>query len=111
MNTDDFLEAVSQLLRMRFKAVKSGYKTSEAGRCRLQGFMHAGVFMNLVSTRELSHLIASVHLEVLGQTVSERKSTSENREKFDIRTLLNAQTIDYDIYDSPAFERIKANKQ
>lgn len=95
--TEKFMKEVDARLRMMFNAISEGLQYSDVERARLSGFMQAGVFLGLVSKREVGELMAQLHLEELGETIEERRKRkgSEWREI----------QPDFSAYDTPAYER------
>jgi hypothetical protein len=98
MNKDGYLKEVeSRLLRM-FKGAKEGHKAHAIERHRLEGFMQAGVFLDLTSNDELSSIMEQKHVEVFGMSISERESEMQEGWK-------GVKKMDYSYFDKPTFER------
>jgi len=97
MNKEDFLNEVERRLSKMFYASKEGYKNSTVDKHRLEGFMQAGVFLGLVSNKELSVLMDAIHHSVFGISIKERRDSKSDSWKND--------TIDYSVYDQPTYER------
>jgi hypothetical protein len=97
MNKQKFLSEVQDKLIKIFNASKEGYKVPEVQRCRLEGFIHAGVFMKLVSNAEIQELINETHLSIFNMTIEERKLSKG--------ATWSDESIDYSQYDMPTFER------
>ena len=97
MNKGEFLNEVEKRPSKMFTASKEGYKSAPVERHRLEGFMQAGVFIGLVSNAALSELMESVHLNVYGQTIAERREACS--------TNWHNEAIDYSQYDQPAYMR------
>ena len=97
MNKEKYLGQVDSRLRRIFQTSKDGYKISPIERHRLEGFMHAGVVMGLVSNDELAAFMDEMHLKVFGKTIQQRK---EGRPAH-----FDDEAIDYSGYDQPTFER------
>ena len=92
-----FLDACKTQLVSLYKTSKDGKKV-EAEKYRVQGFMHAGEVMGLISKKEGKALIADLHMEVFGETINERA-----RRK---RKLEALKETDLDAYFAiPAIER------
>ncbi|MCZ8529909.1 hypothetical protein [Alteromonas sp. PRIM-21] len=92
-----FLDACKTQLVSLYKASKDGKKV-EAEKYRVQGFMHAGEVMGLISKEEGKALIADLHLEVFGETINERAQRK--------RKLEALKETDLDAYFAiPAIER------
>ena len=97
MDKSDYLAEISNRLNKMFKASKEGYKIPDVDRHRLEGFMHAGLFMKIVTPAEMSKLLEDAHYSVFGKTIKDRKTAiSANWSDFE---------IDYDKFDSPTFLR------
>ena len=92
-----FLGACKTQLVSLYKASKDGKKV-EAEKYRVQGFMHAGELMGLISKEEGKTLIADLHMEVFGETINERAQRK--------RKLEALKETDLDAYFAiPAIER------
>ena len=92
-----FLDACRMQLVSLYKASKDGKKV-EAEKYRVQGFMHAGEVIGLISKEEGKALIADLHMEVFGETVNERAQRK--------RKLEALKESDLDAYFAiPAIER------
>ena len=97
MDKSDYLAEVSNRLIKMFRASKEGYKIPDIDRHRLEGFMHAGIFMGVATPVEMSKLLEEAHYSVFGKTIKERKSEKPaSWPDFD---------INYDKFDSPAYLR------
>ena len=97
MNKENYLNEVEKRLYRIFSASKEGYKSTPVERHRLEGFMHAGVFMGLVSNAELAKIMEDIHVQIFGKTIQQRKTEVASRWQEEI--------IDYGRYEQPAFER------
>ena len=97
MDKNDYLVEVNKRLTKLFKASKEGYKILDIDRHRLEGFLHAGVFMKIVTPAEMSALMENVHYSIFGKTIRERKSEKS--------TNWSDIEIDYDKFDSPTYLR------
>ena len=97
MNKGEYLSEVEKRLSNMLTVSKEGYKAAPVERHRLEGFMQAGVFIGLVSNAELSELMETVHQNVYGQTIAERRAACS--------TSWQNETIDYSQYDQPAYIR------
>lgn len=92
-----FLDACRKQLVSLYNASKEGKKV-EAEKYRVQGFMHAGELMGLISQKEGKALIADLHIEVFGETINERAQRK--------RKLEALKESDLDAYFAiPAIER------
>ncbi|MEZ5534215.1 MAG: hypothetical protein R3F02_01195 [Thiolinea sp.] len=74
---DKFLNALREQLHEAFTATKSGLKISAEDKYRCEGFMQAGVELELVTDEEVAKLINSVHISVYGQSIAERRSMEQ----------------------------------
>lgn len=68
-----FLKNLEQQLRETMSAARAGAKISDADKYRCEGFMQAGVELELVSDEEIQVLIKAVHLSVYGETIVARR--------------------------------------
>ena len=94
---DTFIDACTTQLLSLYKASKDGKKV-DAEKYRVQGFMHAGELMGLISKEEGKALIADLHIEVFGETINERAQRK--------RKLEALKESDLDAYFAiPAIER------
>ena len=74
---EKFIAALREQLHETFTAAKSGLSVSAEDKYRCEGFMQAGVELELVTDDEVSQLINSVHLSVYGQSIAERRSKAQ----------------------------------
>ena len=74
---EKFINALQQQLHDAFSAAKSGQRISAADKYRCEGFMQAGVELELVTDDEVSKLINSVHVIVYGESIAERRSKEQ----------------------------------
>lgn len=97
MDKDKFIREVERQLTSIYGVLKEGYAIDARQKHRTEGFMRAGVFMGLVTNKEMNDLVAAVHEDILGETVKGRrmrKLETPDREQ-----------IDYSPYDTPAYVR------
>lgn len=97
MHRETFLKEVERRFTQLFKVSKSGHPIPPAERHRLQGFMQAGVFMELCNRSELNEIMERTHLEIFRKTIEQRK--------VDAPVSWIYQETDYSFYDTPAYER------
>ncbi|MCK7598933.1 hypothetical protein M0G74_16790 [Microbulbifer sp. CAU 1566] len=97
MDKPTFLNEVERRFTQLFKASKGGYAIPPAERHRLQGFMQAGVFMNLCNRSELNAIMEKTHLAIFRKTIEERK--------LDTPVSWIYEETDYSLYETPAYER------
>ena len=71
MERDRFVHEVEARLSRMLSVSKAGQKVVPVEKYRLEGFMQAGVFLDLVTKAELLELMWNVHMEIFGQTVTE----------------------------------------
>lgn len=92
-----FVDACTTQLMRLYLASKAG-KNVDTDKYRVQGFMHAGELMGLLTKEEGKTLIADLHINVFGETIEERA---------DRKRKLNAlKASDPDAYlEIPAIER------
>jgi transcriptional regulator NrdR family protein len=77
MMKEKFLTALRKQLHEAFTAAKSGMKVSAEDKYRCEGFMQAGIEMEVVTDDEVAKLINSVHISVYGQSIAERRSMEQ----------------------------------
>ncbi|WP_102797663.1 hypothetical protein [Bowmanella denitrificans] len=97
MDKHAFLAECQTRIRKVYELTKAG-KPDDINKHRAEGFLHAGEFLGLVSRDEATHLIESVHQEVFGESVSQR------RERKDRLNKLKEHSLDA-FYDEPAINR------
>ncbi|MCS5642578.1 MAG: hypothetical protein NZ807_04855 [Dehalococcoidia bacterium] len=92
-----YIAGIRDLLRLFYgtKDLNSAYrKKLEA---KLDGFIAAGLLINLISEKELQNIIDEEYMTVFGMTRNER------REKLKLES--NETEIDWKIYDIPTIHR------
>jgi hypothetical protein len=97
MDKDRFINEVTNRLSTLFRASKEGYKIVESERHRLEGFIQAGIFLELVSMDETKGLMGDIHCSVFGKSIEER-----NRDK---AAIWKDAEADYEKYEIPTFQR------
>ena len=97
MDKKEYLDEVNKRLTRLFKASREGYKIPDIDRHRLEGFLHAGIFMKITTPAEMSALLEKTHYSVFEKTIQERRSEKS--------TSWSDIEIDYDKFDSPTFLR------
>ena len=97
MDKKEYLAEISNRLTKLFNASKEGYKIPDIDRHRLEGFLHAGIFMKIATPAEMSALMEDIHLTVFGKTIQERKS--------EVSANWSDIEIDYAKFDSPTYLR------
>ena len=68
-----FLKTLEEQLRETMTAARAGAKIADADKHRCEGFMQAGVELDLVSDEEIQELIKAVHVSVYGETIVARR--------------------------------------
>jgi len=92
-----FLDACTEQLIALYTASKRGKKV-DAEKYRVQGFMHAGEMLGVITNEQGKSLIAELHLQVFGETIDERATRK--------RKLNALKESDPDAYiEIPAIER------
>ncbi|HAG30142.1 MAG TPA: hypothetical protein DCL39_11845, partial [Alteromonas macleodii] len=66
-----FLDACTEQLIALYTASKNGKKV-DAEKYRVQGFMHAGELLGIITNEQGKALIADLHVQVFGETIDER---------------------------------------
>jgi len=90
------LELRTRVRRYYAYGEKDGFGKSEL-KSEIKGFLEAGIKSHLVKTETVKQLIDEEHLSAFGISLEERRA----RRKLG----LEAEPVDWSIYDSPAFER------
>ena len=80
-----------------YTASKEG-KNVDADKYQVQGFMHAGELLGVISQAQGKMLVADLHLQVFGKTIDERTN-----KKNKLEALKNTNPDDY--VEIPAIER------
>ncbi len=102
MNRRGFIEELEKRFTELFQASKKGNVPSAQQRHKLEGFVEAGVYLNLVRHAEVEELIERVHLLVFRMTRKEHKEKNA--------ASWSQSKIDYSSYDAPTFERLSNQK-
>ena len=92
-----YIAGVKDLLRLFYgtKDLNSAYrKKLEA---KLDGFIAAGILIDLIPKQELQNIIDKEHMVAFGMTRNERSRK--------IKTRINEAEIDWEIYDIPTIHR------
>jgi hypothetical protein len=91
-----FLDVVEkQLLQLYINQKEFGRQDDDA-KHHIEGFMHAGLIMDLISNDELSQIMERVYYDVFGMTPIERKLQKEKGEE---------DEVDWSFYDIPPSKR------
>ncbi len=69
MDKSDYLAEISNQLNKMFRASKEGYKIPDIDRHRLEGFIHAGIFMKIATPAEMSKVLDEAHYSVFEKTI------------------------------------------
>lgn len=93
----DFLQEVEYRLALMFRASKDGHKASPIDRHRLEGFMQAGVFLELAPSDEIQALMERVHFDIFEKTIEQRQK--------DLTVTWQSETLDYSRFEAPSYER------
>ena len=93
MDKQKFLTEVEARLTELFSASKRSQKLPAFVKHRCEGFMHAGVFMGLVTNDELQALMERIHLDICGKTIEQTKQDKAH--------IWNEEVTDYSLYDAP----------
>jgi hypothetical protein len=98
MEQENFKRECHRQLLEHFNLVKK-QKVDDAMKHRIQGFINAGEFLNIVTREQAIQLIDIAHLEVFGVTKEQRKSR-----KTSMKSALKGEDENY--FDIPAIERM-----
>lgn len=99
MNKAKFTQECHRQLLEHFALVKI-QKVDDVMMHRIQGFINAGEFLNLVTRDEAISLIDVAHHEVFGITKEQRKTRKE-----EIKNSIKAD--DFSVFEIPAIERLE----
>jgi len=91
-------EALSRLIKL-FQHSKTS-KTDQKNKHRLEGFLHAGEYLGLITHEEGIDMLEQAHFEVFGESIKQKQAR-----KAQYRTALNSDDLDF--FDTPAIERLK----
>ena len=68
---------------------------------KIEGFIEAGLLLEVTDNTRLQEIVDRVHLEVFGESLDDRRKAAK----------LGRQTIkDWSLYDRPAFERLSPKR-
>jgi len=98
MGKEQFFSEVRNQYHLICVNIKNGNGPSELEKGRFEGFMRAGIVLNVTSKRDLEQLLEDVHYKVFGQSIAERKKARGPG--------LADDDIDYGQFDRPAIERV-----
>jgi hypothetical protein len=98
MDKAKFTQECHRQLLEHFALVKI-QKVDEAMKHRIQGFINAGEFLNLVTRDEAIGIIDAAHHEIFGMTKEQRKARRE-------AVKLSIREDDFSIFDAPAIYRV-----
>ena len=97
MDKSDYMAEIQNRLNKIFRASAEGYKVPDIDRHRLEGFMQAGVFLEIAAPTEMTSLLEEVHYSVFAKTIQQRKA-AKSPGWADIE-------VDYGQFDSPTYLR------
>lgn len=101
ISPQDFKAEVYNRLIDVFNNAKRGMNVDKQ-KHRLEGFMHAGEFIQLMTHAEGKALLEKAHIEVYGESISQRKHRKE-----ELRRAVEADDEAY--FETPAVLRSKNN--
>lgn len=99
MNKNKFILEIESRLKKIFTESRDGFKVSLSEKHRNEGFLQAGVFMSFISNEELYEKMNTIHIDVFGVSIEEKRKADELKWK--------EGAIDYSTYDIPVFIRDK----
>lgn len=91
-----FLGVTEKQLIQFFSSQHERGKQDELVKRYIEGFMYAGVILELATNEELTQLMEKVYFDVFGMTPIERKLQKEKGEK---------EIVDWSHYDTPPSQR------
>jgi HD-GYP domain-containing protein (c-di-GMP phosphodiesterase class II) len=97
MEQDNFKQECHRQLLEHFNLVKK-QKVDDAMKHRIQGFINAGEFLNIVTREQAIQIIDIAHLEVFGVTKEQRKAHKDI-----VKAVINGK--DNSVFDIPAINR------
>ena len=97
MDKSDYMAEIRNRLNKIFRASAERYKVPDIDRHRLEGFMQAGIFLQIVTPAEMSALMDDVHHSIFGKSIQERKAEKS--------TGWSDIEVDYGHFDSPTYLR------
>lgn len=92
-----YLNAIKDHLTELYSLQDSASETYQRLKNRLDGFIHAGLVIDIVSHDEVQKIVEKEHMRVFGMTVKQRGIEL----KLDSRTA----EVDWDLYDTPTIHR------
>lgn len=103
----DFLRELSALSSKLYSQGDFTVETTtrQLFEAKLDGFIEAGLLLQVCSRADMQEVIDQCHLEVFGESRSDRRKRLTEETKVDN----TAAPYDWDKFDTPAFER-KKNK-
>lgn len=93
--SEQYLVELQRRIKQMCRASKEGYKATPTERHRLEGFIQAGVFMELTTNSDARALLEQIYQETFGRPMS----ADSEAPRWD------APTPDYDLYDKPTYLR------
>jgi len=91
-------EAYRRLVKL-FEKVKAN-KTVDKEKHRLEGFLHAGEYLNFITHSDGEQLLEEAHMQVFGESIQSRQSRKEQ-----LRRAVEIDDEDY--FETPAILRNK----
>ena len=104
IDKEKFLSESEHRLRVIYRAIAEGKKSSDTDRANLSGFIQAGIFLKITTKSECDEILARVHLEELGETIEERRAKNKARKTSQGAHWENEQT-DFSLYETPTYLR------
>lgn len=93
----EFTEELQRQITRICRISKEGYKTSAVDRHRLEGFIHAGVFLGLTTNETAKALLEETYLSVIGEPLSQASTKGAEA--------MSVGLHDYGRFDTPTFIR------
>jgi len=91
-----FLQSVESQLTLFYANQKEYGKQDESSKRHVEGFMYAGVVLELTTNAELTDIMGRIYYDVFGMTPTERKLMKEKGEQ---------EQINWSYYDTPPTQR------
>jgi hypothetical protein len=76
MNKQDYINRLTELLKMNYQQLKDTSGRSSLGGDHIQGFMEAGLITGVVSRVELERVIDDAYMSIFGISFKDRSNAS-----------------------------------
>lgn len=83
MDTESYIASCRREITKVYQLTKDG-KPDDVLKHRTEGFIRAGIFLEVFSAQDAQHLMEIQHLEIFGESVEERKQRKASFEQLKI---------------------------